>query len=153
MVLAYSAKSVFGTGPLRFTVENLPIFIGSFFYGPVMGGVIAVCSDLLSCVFAGMAPMPLITAGAFAVGAVAGVLYRYLLKSIPSGLRVTLSVFIGHIIGSMILKSVALMPFYGKAIFWRIPVYVGIAALESAVLVIFMKNKALTRQIENTRDK
>ena len=152
VVLAYLAKSVFGTGPLRFTVENLPVFIGSFFYGPIMGGAIAVCSDLLSCVFAGMAPMPLITVGAFAVGTVSGFLYRYLLKKFPTALRIILSVFSGHMVGSMVLKSIALMPFYGSAVFFRIPVYVGIAALESTVLIFFVKNKALVRQIEKTKD-
>lgn len=152
VVLAYSAKSVFGTGPLRFTIENLPIFIGSFFYGPIMGGAIAICSDLLSCVFAGMAPMPLITAGACAVGVVSGIFYKYLLKRAPHGIRITLSVFISHAIGSMVIKSVALMPFYGTAIFWRVPVYVGIAAIESTALVFLMKKKAVVSQIEKTRD-
>ena len=72
VVLAYIAKGIFGTGPLRFTVENLPVFVASFFYGPIMGGAVALSADLLSCVLAGQAPLPLISVGAAFVGISSG---------------------------------------------------------------------------------
>lgn len=152
VVLAYIAKGVFGTGPFRFTVENLPVFVGSFFYGPIMGGAIAVTADLLSCVLAGQAPLPLISVGAAFVGVASGIVFKYILKGRNRWLNIIISVFSGHIVGSMILKSLALYPFYGEAAFMRIPVYVGIAVFESILLILFMRKKALVHQIEKTKD-
>lgn len=152
VVLAYIAKGIFGTGPLRFTVENLPVFVASFFYGPIMGGAVALSADLLSCVLAGQAPLPLISVGAAFVGISSGITFKYILKRRGQWLRIILSVFSGHLFGSMILKSLALYPFYGEAAFLRVPVYIGIAVLESILLILFMSNKALVHEIEITKD-
>ncbi len=140
-VLAYFAKMIFGKGPLRFTVENIPIFIASGAYGPVMGMLVGVIADLLSCVVSGMAPIPLITVGAALVGLVSGLVFRFLkVKPIP---RTVIGVFSGHFIGSMIIKTIALFGFYGEITLIRIPIYIGIAALESFVITLLFSRKSI----------
>ena len=153
VVLAFAAKGIFGQGPLRFTVESIPIFFGAFYFSPFAGAAIALTADLLSCVLTGMAPLPLVSLGAVLVGLVSGVMHRYILKKAKQPLRITVSVFSGHIVGSMLVKSLALYPFYNVTVFWRIPIYIGIAVIESAVIVLLMKKQAIARQIEEIKHK
>ena len=156
VILAFAAKGIFGSGPLRLTIENLPIFMASFFFGPVWGIAVAICADLLSCVMAGMAPYPLITVGAALIGAVSGTFYNYVLKKAPMGVRVVLSVLFAHIVGSMTVKTLALVPFFGDTaitLFLRIPVYVGITVIESLILVFLTISKAFMRQIDIIKGK
>lgn len=152
VIIAFMARSIFGTGYLRFTVESLPIFIGAFLFGPVAGGAIALAADLLACLLSGMSPLPLVSVGAFLIGGVSGVMYNYVLGRVKGNIRIVVSVFSGHIVGSMVVKSMALYVFYGAAVFLRIPVYLGIAVLESVLLVLVMKNKVLRRQLESVKE-
>lgn len=147
VVLAFLAKSIFGTSPIRVTFESLPIFLGSMLFGPTTGILIAVSADLLSCLLSGMAPNPIITVGAALIGLIAGVLYRYLLPSRFPKLRVFFSVMSAHVFGSMIVKSIGLYIFYGWAILYRIPVYLVTAVIESLILIYLTANEALMRQI------
>ncbi len=150
MILASLAKSIFGTGPLRVTFENLPIFLGSIALGPTVGAAIALCADLLSCLLFGMAPNPIITAGTLLLGLLPGLLFRYALKGRSLHLRVILSVLIAHVTGSMVLKTVGLYAYFGDIVFFRIPIYLGIAALESLLLLTLLRNRAFVRQLERT---
>ena len=145
--LAFGAKSLFGSGPIRVTIENLPIFLGGYLFGPVIGLLIAVAADLLSCLISGMAPNPIITAGAAAVGLISGLIFRYLPARVSLRLRVVLGVAAGHIAGSMLLKSIGLYPFYGIAVLWRIPLYLAIGALETLILILLLKNAAFRDQL------
>ena len=147
-VLAYIAKAIFGTGFIRITFECLPIIFGSYLFGPVAGALIAVTADLLSCLQAGMTPNPVVAVGAALIGLIAGVLYRYLLSEKHPRLRVIVSVFAAHLVGSMIIKSYGLYLYFGWAVLWRIPIYLGIAAVESFLLIVLTENKPLMRQIE-----
>lgn len=147
VVLAFLAKSIFGTGPIRITFESLPIFFGSFLFGPAIGGIIAVGADLLSCFLSGMAPNPIITVGAALIGLIAGLLYRYLLRGKPAAVGIFFTVLAAHFVGSMTVKSIGLYVFYGWAVLYRIPIYLVIAILESIVLIYLLNNKSLMRQI------
>ena len=149
VILATVAKYIFNESALRLTVECLPIFIGSFAFGPVVGGAIAVGADLIACVIAGMAPNPLITIGACYVGVTAGVVYKYCFKKRFPSARITLAVFSGHIVGSMMIKTLALQIYYrmGPIVLLRIPIYLVIATVESIVLCMLFKNKGLKKEI------
>ncbi len=145
-VLAYFAKSIFGTGPLRLTFENVPIFFASYMFGPMIGAIIAVCADLLSCLNSGMAPIPLVTIGSVSIAVISGVLFNYVFKrNIKLGLPVSTAV--SHIIGSMCIKTVALYGWYGNVVFFRIPIYFGICAVETLLLMMLFKNKGLMSQL------
>ena len=148
VALAALAKAVFGSGPLRLTFENLPIFIGGFAFGPAIAAVIALCADLLSCLINGMAPMPLISVGAVLVGAVSGILYKYVLKKMNMKPRMIISVSAAHIIGSMIVKTAVLYQWYGNVVYFRIPIYIGVIAVESALLILLFGNREFTAQLD-----
>ena len=150
VILATLAKIIFNESPLRLTIESLPIFIGAFAFGPIVGGAIAMGADLISCAIAGMAPNPMITIGACYIGVCAGVVYRHCFKNHFQGLRITLATFTGHIVGSMIIKTLALKLWYGVKIdilLFRIPIYILIATIESIVLCLLFKNKGLKKEI------
>ena len=145
-VLAYFAKMIFSTSPLRFTIENIPVFIASAAYGPVMGMLVGVMADLLSCVVSGMAPIPLITVGAALVGLVSGLVFRFV--KIRPAARTFAGVFAGHAVGSMAVKTIALYGFYGGIVFVRIPIYIGIALLESITLILLFGRKSIRNLIK-----
>ncbi len=149
LVLAYFAKSIFGTGVIRVTFESLPIFFGSMVFGPATGVVIAVATDLLSCLLSPvpMSPNPIITVGAALLGGISGTLYRYLPTATPLKVRVFLAVAVSHLIGSVGVKSVGLYLYFGWAVLWRIPVYAAIIAAETLLLQYLLANDALMRQI------
>jgi ECF transporter S component (folate family) len=146
-VLAYLAKSIFGTGPIRITLENLPIFFGSILFGPVIGMIIAVGADLLSCLQSGMTPNLIVAVGAALIGSLSGVLYRYVLAKQREGVRLFLTVFLSHLLGSMIVKSFGLYLYFGWAILYRIPIYIGISIIEALLLRYLTGSQSLMRQI------
>ena len=146
-VLAYLAKSIFGPGVIRVTFECLPVFFGSMVFGPAIGVGIAVAADLLSCLQASMTPNLIVTVGAAVLGGLSGILFRYLPSQIKRKTRIFLSVALSHFIGSMVIKSVGLYLYFGWAILWRIPVYLGIITAETLLLQYLMTNEALMRQI------
>lgn len=147
VVLAFFAKMLFPTGAIRITFEALPIFFGSFIFGPVVGVMIAVASDFLSCLLSGMAPNLIITLGAAVTAFLSGNLYCYSLPRKMGKWRIVASVFPAHILGSMVLKSVGLYLYYGWAILYRIPVYLGIALIESLLLIYLLNHNGINRQI------
>ncbi len=147
LVLAYIAKSIFGTGVIRVTFECLPIFFGSMVFGPTVGVAIAVAADLLSCLMASMTPNLIVTAGASLLGGISGILYRYLPSALSRKVRVFAAVSVSHLVGSIIVKSAGLFLYFGWAVLWRIPVYCAIIAAETLLLQYLMTNDALMRQI------
>lgn len=145
--LALLAKGIFGSGPIRITFENLPIFMSSFLFGPITGGITALCADLISCLYAAMVPLPLVSFGAFALGLLSGILYKYTFKNLKSKLNIFLSVILSHMLGSAVIKTVALYEFYGNIVFARIPIYILISIVEATVLSLLLENKSFMSQI------
>ena len=149
VIIAAVAKFVFNESPLRLTLECLPIFIGAFAFGPAVGGAIAIAADLISCAIAAIAPNPLITIGACYVGVTAGVIYKHCFTKHFPKVRITVAVFLGHLVGSMIIKTLALQIYFkaGIIVLFRIPIYILIAAIESVILCMLFKNKGLKKEI------
>ena len=65
----------FGGGLFRVTFENLPIIIAGIAYGPLVGGVVGVASDLVSYLLSSQTYPPnlIVTLGAFLIGASSGI--------------------------------------------------------------------------------
>ncbi len=148
-VLAYLAKLLQGANPIRFTVECMPIILGGMTFGPLIGAAIGCCADLLSCLAAGQSVNPLITLCVVYIGLAAGIAGRYVVRK-PGLCRILLTEIICHVPGSMMMKSLALRA-WGYAwgvLVWRIPVYCGIIAAESALLFIILKQKSIRNEIE-----
>lgn len=140
-----------GGDVLRFSFENLPILLAGLHFGPIAGVLVGVLADLLGCLMVGYAINPLVTLGAAAIGLVGGILPRLLPKKLPLLLRLSLSVGIAHILGSVIIKTFGLAAYYSMPFFvlmlWRLLNYAIIAVLEIALLFFIGKNSALARQL------
>ncbi|HAZ18805.1 MAG TPA: folate family ECF transporter S component [Clostridiales bacterium] len=150
LTLAYIGKIYLTFGPIRITFENMPILLGGFIFGPFIGGLVGVCSDLLSCVLAANTINPIITVGAFFIGFFAGIFKQYVFKD-KSVFSIYFSVMIPHIFGSMLIKSVGLRVYYHfpySLLFLRIPLYLAIGTLEAYVIYTFLKIKSIQKQLE-----
>ncbi len=77
----------FGGGLFRVTFENLPIILSGILYGPIVGGLVGICSDLVSYLLSSQIYPPnlIVTAGATAVGILSGIMARYVVRK--SGMK------------------------------------------------------------------
>lgn len=136
----------FGNGLFRITFENFPILLSGILYGPVAGALVGAVSDVLSYILStqSLAISPLITLGAALVGLISGIIAKHF-KSKPLSFRIVLSALFGHLIGSILVKSIGLYAFYGAAILVRIPMYLLIGTLEVLLMHLIFKNKAICK--------
>ena len=135
----------FAGGALRITFENLPLILCSALLGPLWSAACGVASDIVSCILAGNAINPVITLGTVCVCAISGVFFRYIIKrkSFP---MILLSVFVSHAVGSVGVKTYGLS-LYGipaQVLLLRIPLYICIAAAESYLLWLLLRNKTIS---------
>ena len=135
---------------LRFSFENLPILLSGMMFGPLVGAAVGVVADLVGCLLVGYAINPIVTLGAALIGLSSGVLYA-LTEKLPLGVRVTLSVTVAHLLGSVLLKTLGLAAFYsmplGVLLLWRLLNYVIVGALEVLLCAAVLKNRALARLV------
>lgn len=151
--IVFGKLLAFNIGPLRISFENLPILMAGILFGPAIGVVAGIGADVIGCLIVGYAINPIITLGAALIGCISGLLFRLpVIRNVD--VRLVVSVFTAHIIASMIVKSAGLMLYYGytiQSVALRIPLYIGISIVESAVLFALMRNKAFTRELEKIR--
>ncbi|MBQ2738581.1 MAG: folate family ECF transporter S component [Clostridia bacterium] len=133
---------------LRFSFENLPILFSAYAFGPLVAIAVGVVADLVGCLMVGYSINPLVTLGAALIGGGSGVIF-YIgrrLRLSPT-LNLVLGVFIGHILGSVLVKTVGLAAFYqmpfGVLMLWRLLNYAIIGALEAVILYFLFKNSYL----------
>ena len=136
----------FGDGLLRVTFENLPIILSGIMYGPVVGGMVGVATDLVSYLLSSQSYPPnlIVTLGCAAVGIISGAVSRYLIKT-PGMRQIIMSGALAHIVGSMIIKPIGLYTFYGMYVWVRIPLYLMIAPIEIAIICLLYKNSNFRR--------
>lgn len=136
----------FGGGLFRITFENLPIIMSGILYGPIVGGLVGVASDLVSYLLSSQIYPPnlIVTAGAAAVGVISGAVSRYVVKRKGRG-QIIVSGAIAHVVGSMIIKPIGLYTFYGALVLWRIPLYLIIAPIEISLLCILFGRSGFCR--------
>ena len=155
VIIAYMAKLLFGPSPLRVTFENLPIIFGSVSFGPFVGAMIAVVADLCSCLLSGQAPNPLIVVGSVSIGLVSGFLGSYIFRG-RSYLSALFIELFTHVIGSMVLKTLALRIYFhfGWAVLvLRFPVYTAVIVAESYLLYLLFRSRQLHTLTERIRHK
>ncbi len=140
----------FGGGLFRVTFENLPIILSGVLFGPIVGGLVGVASDLVSYLLSNQIYPPnlIVTAGACLVGVISGIVSRYIVKK-PGTWQIIASGSLAHIIGSMIVKPIGLFAFYQWAVLWRIPLYCVIAPLEILVLCMLYRRKSFQRLLND----
>ena len=139
----------FAGGLVRITFEILPIIISGIIFGPIVGSVVGVATDLISYLLSPQTYPPnlVVTLGAALVGAVSGVMSRYVVKKRGSW-QIAVSGAAAHIVGSMIVKTVGLYQFFGILVLWRIPLYVVIASIEIAVICALFKRESFRRLLQ-----
>ena len=143
---------------LRFSFENLPIIFAGYCFGPVAGAMVALVADLVGCVMVGYTVNPIVTVGAVALGAVAGVVPMLFKKSaIKSRWILAITVISAHLIGSVIIKSAGLSAFYSMPLLilmlWRGLNYIIVGALEFAALNVLLKSKGVSMQVDKLKEK
>ena len=85
--------------------------------------------------------------GAGAIGLVAGYAWQKL-PDYRTGLRLSISVLLGHFVGSMVINSLALRIFYGYAwsvLLARIPNALVLSAVNTVLLRILLENRSLMK--------
>ena len=150
-VIGYVCKTIpalnLGSG-LRITFENLPIIVAGVMFGPVIGGCVGCLADLLSCLFSAQTPMPWVLVGSVSVGIMAGISSKFIVRR-NGYLKLIAAELLAHLVGSMIIKTAALYVVFGPIVFFRIPMSIGIAAVEIALLCIMYKNKTVRNLIDS----
>ncbi len=129
---------------IRISFENLPLILAGMLYGPVAGIITAVCADLLGCFLRGYNIIPLITVAAGIIGLISGLLRKFIKGN--SYIKLLLITLPTHIIGSMVLKSVALYITYGQPwqiLVLRIPIYLATAAIEAYIIYVFYRKNLM----------
>ncbi len=139
----------FGQGLLRITFENIPILLSGIMYGPAVGGMVGLASDLTSYFLSSQVyPInPIVTFGAFSIGLVSGFFSHYVFRK-KGYLRLILPSAIAHIIGSMIIKPIGLFQFYSWGVLYRIPLYFLIAPVEIILLCLIYENGEVRKYID-----
>ena len=148
VVIGIFCKTVlnFGNGLFRITFENLPILLSGLLYGPFVGGMVGICSDLVSYLLSAQSYPPnlIVTAGAMLVGVLSGAMGKILARR-GRRTRIVLSCAIAHLVGSVVVKSIGLYQFYGMLVLWRIPVYLVVATLEITVLCLLLGRESFRK--------
>ena len=147
MSIVFSRVLSISTGFVRFNLGSLPVLLAGILFGPWAGFVVGMVADIIGGVLAGYAINPLITLGAGAIGVVAGLAWQKL-PGLRTGLRLQISVLLGHFVGSMVITSLALRLFYGypwatRAV--RIPNALILSAVNVVLLRILLENRSLMK--------
>lgn len=140
----------FGNGLFRITFENIPIIFSGIVFGPIVGGMVGAASDLISYLLSSQVYPPnlIVTLGAFSIGAVSGLVSRFVIRK-RGTLQTVVSAGLAHVIGSMTVKPFGLYQFYGVAVLFRIPLYLVIATLEICILCWLFRRKFFERILES----
>lgn len=157
-VIAYLCKLFLTLSmSFRITFENLPVILSGIFFGPVAGLVTGLGSDLVSTAVSqyGIGGInPLITLGAGCVGLTAGLCTKLIPQKRAGTLKLFTTVYISHIIGNMLVKSLGLHVFYSFSLpqlLPRIPLYTIIAAIEYTMILLITNNKGITGALEKIK--
>ena len=139
----------FGNGLFRVTFENLPIMLSGFCFGPVVGGMVGIATDLISYLLSNqtLPPNEWVTVGAFLIGFLSGVFFYVPFRK--RTIRIVFSASLAHLIGSVIVKSIGLYRYYGIAVLWRIPLYsLVIIPIEIFLLCTLFRRKSFSNLID-----
>ena len=131
---------------VRITFENLPVILSGILFGPIVGGLVGAVSDLTAGIMTGQSINPLITVGAALVGIFAGLVP--LLVHRRGNLQIVLAEILGHLVGSMVVKTIALYLMIGPAVLWRIPVEIAVIAVETVILCFLFGRRSFCRLID-----
>lgn len=145
---------------IRISFENLPILFSGVCFGPVVGAMTGIVADLIGCLLYGYTINPLVTLGAGAFGAVAGLVANYVVRR-PLWLSCAVSAALAHIVGSVLIKSLGLAAWYlstysmglVELMLWRLLTYSLIGTLECVLVIVLLRVKPIAAYIEKLRSR
>ncbi len=144
---------------VRFSFENLPVLMAGLFFGPAVGAAVGAVADIVGCFMVGFAINPIITLGAALMGAISGAIGMYAYPNTPawkSTWRIFVPVSVAHVVGSMCVKTIGMMVYYGTPLailFVRVPLYIVMIILEGYLIMLLYNNKTFTGQINKIINK
>ena len=150
MSIIFARVLTVSTGFLRFNLGALPTHLAAVWFGPAGGFAVGAVADLIGGTLSGYSINPLITLGAGSVGLVSGLLFQKL-SSLRLGLRLQISILAGHLVGSVVINSLALHIFYGyqwPVLAARFPNAIVLSAVNTVLVRILLENKALAAMIK-----
>lgn len=145
----------FTLGPIRISFENLTILMAGILFGPIIGAIVGIAADLIGCVIVGYTIIPYITLGAASIGFISGLISFYFFENSPKK-KITVSVMLAHLVGSVIIKTIGLCTYYAypiSIVFLRIPTYLIIASLEGIIIYSLLNNKAFIKEYSKIKAK
>lgn len=150
MSIVFARVFTISTGFVRFNLGALPTHLAAVWFGPAGGFAVGALADMIGGTLSGYSINPLIALGAGSVGLVSGLLFRQL-SQLRLGLRLQLSITAGHVVGSVIINSIALHLFYGYA--WpvlaaRIPNALILSAVNTVLVRLLLQNKSLREIVQ-----
>lgn len=93
------------TPSARYSLGDIPIFLGGIFFGPLAGGLVGFGSDLIGAVlFSPHGYNPLLCAPAILYGVIGGLFHKVLVKKF-SLIRLAVAFLIPAILGSFLIQS------------------------------------------------
>ena len=131
----------------RITFENAPVILAGLLYGPVVGAMVGVCADAVSCLMSSNPALnPIISLGAASVGAISGLVPMVLRRGVR--LQTAMAVFLAHLIGQVGIKSIGKMLYFGmpwQGIFIGLGISVIVGFMEFMLISWMRYNKSLVR--------
>ena len=130
----------------RISLENFPIIFAGITFGPWIGGIVGIGADLLGCLFRGYAINPFITMASMLAGFLSG-LFLMLFNNRKTVISIASSTLYAHIVANVLTKTVVLSLTYGMPaevlLAERSVTYLITAAVESIIIIVLYKNKAI----------
>ena len=131
----------------RLTFENAPIILAGLLYGPVVGTMVGVCADAVSCLMSSNPALnPLISLGAAAVGLISGLIPKVIRRGVKW--QTAMAVVLSHLIGQVGIKSVAKIIYFGmpwQGIFLGLAFSAVVGVMECLLLCWMRSNKSLVK--------
>ena len=131
----------------RLTFENAPIILAGLLYGPVVGTMVGVCADAVSCLMSSNPALnPIISLGAAAVGLISGLVPKLIRRGVRT--QTVTAVILAHLVGQVGIKSVAKMIYFGmpwQGIFLGLAFSAVVGVVEGLLLCWMRSNKSLVK--------
>lgn len=151
VVISYLCKFLTFDTSIRITIENLPLILSGYLFGPFIGFSTGIAADFVSTtVFYGIGSInPIIMLGSGFVGLTAGLVSHFVIpKSSKACLPV--SVYSAHIIGNMVIKTIGKWVYYRSplvVLLSNIPIYTIMASIELILLILLLRSKGVKKAI------
>lgn len=137
----------------RISFENLTVVLAGVLLGPLYGAAVGACADIVGCLMIGYTINPIITAGAALTGFAAGGVFGILRGLGISGMRAVYpSVMCGHVLGSMLVKTLGLWVYYRQPfslLVLRVPLYLVIGSLEAYAVGLLLRHRGFMRAVSS----